>query len=298
MIGGVTAAPFAHLPKPDSMFARRAKRFDTLAATSELGPYLRFLGDLARAQQAVQASLPALPAFDRAVQERAKEFGMPPLDRDAIRADASTEEILRALLDEVAKIEMPAPAAKARERVRDADAELREQMLRDVLADSIPADALAEHALVAAAMQIQFARRAAQLDHKLLQPVHPGTCPACGGAPVASLVLGWIGSEASRYCACSLCGLLWHHVRIKCVICDDNSKITYREIEGGPETKTGGKIKAECCGTCSSYVKIFDERSDTAIEAVADDVGSLGLDILLRDTEFRRGAFNPFLLGV
>jgi FdhE protein len=45
-------------------------------------------------------------------------------------------------------------------------------------------------------------------------------------------------------------------------------------------------------------VKIFDERSDTSMEAIADDIGSLGLDILLRDTEFRRGGFNPFLLGV
>jgi FdhE protein len=292
MVGGVTAAPFAHLPKPASIFARRATRFDTLAAGSELGPYLRFLGDLARAQQTVQAALPSPVALDRAALERAKEFGMPPLDRDAIRTDPSTVQVLRALLDEAAKIEMPPPAAAALARVRDGDDALIDQMLRDVLADAIPADALAEHAFVAAAMQVQFARLAALLDVKLLDIVHPGTCPACGGAPVASMVVGWIGAESSRYCACSLCATLWHHVRVKCVLCDSNEAVTYREIEGG-----SGTIKAECCGTCHGYVKILEERKDTAMDPVADDVGSLGLDVLLRETDFRRGSFNPFLLG-
>jgi FdhE protein len=292
MIGGVTAAPFAHLPKPDSMFARRAARFDALAANSELAPYLRFLGDLARAQHAVQAALPPPGPLDRAALERAREFGMPLLDRDSIRTDPSTGKLLRALLDEAAAIEMPAQAAAALARVREADESTRDEMLRDVLADAIPADALAEHAFVAAAMQVQFARLASMLDLKLLDALHPGTCPACGGAPVASMVVGWIGAESTRYCACSMCATLWHHVRVKCVLCDSTTAMAYREIEGGP-----GTIKAECCGTCHGYVKILDERKDTALEPVADDVASLGLDVLLRETEYRRGSFNPFLLG-
>jgi FdhE protein len=293
MIGRVSAAPFAHLPKPDSMFARRAARFDALAASSELAPYLRFLGDLARAQQAVQAALPPSPPLDRESLERARAFGMPPLDRDAIRSDPSTVPLLRALLDQAAAIEMPAQAAAALARVREADDATRDQMMRDVLVDAIPADALAEHAFIAAALQVQFARLAAMLDLRLLDAVHPGTCPACGGAPVTSMVVGWIGAESTRYCACSLCATLWHHVRVKCVLCDSTEAIAYREIEGGP-----GTIKAECCGICNGYVKILDERKDTALEPVADDVGSFGLDVLLRDTEYRRGSFNPFLLGV
>ncbi|GIL41357.1 formate dehydrogenase accessory protein FdhE [Roseiterribacter gracilis] len=292
MVGGVSPAPFAYLPKPLSMFARRAARFDALAANNELAPYLAFLASLARAQQTVQDALPPQADLDRAGLERAREFGMPPLDRDAIRTDPTTLQVLRALLDEAAKIEMPAPAATALARVRDADGTVTDQMLRDVLADAIPADALAEHAFVAAAMQVQFARMAAQLDTKLLGAVHPGTCPACGGAPVASMVVGWIGAESTRYCVCSLCATMWNHVRVKCVLCDSNAAVTYREIEGG-----AGTIKAECCGTCHGYVKVLEERKDTAMEAFADDVASLGLDILLRDTEFRRGSFNPFLLG-
>jgi FdhE protein len=30
---------------------------------------------------------------------------------------------------------------------------------------------------------------------------------------------------------------------------------------------------------------------------VADDVASLGLDLLLRDSPYRRAGYNPFLLG-
>ena len=33
------------------------------------------------------------------------------------------------------------------------------------------------------------------------------------------------------------------------------------------------------------------------IWTIADDVASLGLDLLVRDLDFRRGNFNPFLLG-
>jgi len=292
MIGGVKAAPFAFLPKPENLFAKRAARFAALAVDSELGPYLRFLGELARVQHEIQTRLAAPAAPDRAALERAREFGMPPLDRDVLRTDPATHEILQALLEEAAAIDMPPPAAAALARVRNADSLMLDQMLRDVLADSIPADALAEHAFLSAALQVQFARLASSLDVNLLMPVHSGTCPACGGAPVASMVVGWPGAETARYCVCSLCATFWHHVRVKCVLCDSTAGIVYREIEGG-----AGTIKAECCNACHGYVKILYEKDDTALEAIADDVASLGLDVLLRETEFRRGSFNPFLLG-
>jgi FdhE protein len=39
------------------------------------------------------------------------------------------------------------------------------------------------------------------------------------------------------------------------------------------------------------------QRDDAGLDPVADDVATLALDILLRDTGFQRGAVNPFLLG-
>ena len=56
-------------------------------------------------------------------------------------------------------------------------------------------------------------------------------------------------------------------------------------------------MKAECCDNCGSYVKIFYQRDNPSLDPVADDVASLGLDMLMRGEPYRRAAFNPFLLG-
>ena len=56
-------------------------------------------------------------------------------------------------------------------------------------------------------------------------------------------------------------------------------------------------MRAECCATCNSYVKIMLQLKDAALDPVADDVATVALDMLLRDDTTRRGAVNPFLLG-
>ena len=38
-----------------------------------------------------------------------------------------------------------------------------------------------------------------------LKPVADGVCPACGGAPVTSSVVGWPKAHNTRFCTCSLC---------------------------------------------------------------------------------------------
>ena len=44
-------------------------------------------------------------------------------------------------------------------------------------------------------------------------------------------------------------------------------------------------------------MKLLQQQKNPSLEPVADDVATLGLDILLRETGYRRGAVNPFLLG-
>src|SRR5262249_59552853 len=115
----------------------------------------------------------------------------------------------------------------------------------------------------------------ARLDADRLVPVGDGACPVCGGPPVSSMVVGWNNAHGTRFCACGLCGTLWNYVRIKCVVCGDNGKITYQEIEG-----SDGNVKAETCGACHCYVKILQQHKDPDLDPVADDVATLGLDIL------------------
>ncbi|MDP1907055.1 MAG: formate dehydrogenase accessory protein FdhE [Hyphomicrobium sp.] len=292
MIGNVVEPPFARLPDPATLFSARAQRFETLAQGHQLEPYLRFLGHLCDCQHHVQDRLPDVDMPTAAALAQAREHAMPALDRGHFTTDAACDATLERLFTLAADIEMPDTARAALTRVRAADAAARDEMVRSVLADSIPVETMAEHVYVAAALQVHFARMASRLDAKALVPVGDGACPSCGGAPVASAVVGWQGAHGARFCTCSLCATQWHVVRIKCVLCSSTEGIAYQELEGG-----NSNVKAETCEKCHGYVKILHQQKDAGLEPVADDVASLGLDLLLRESGYRRGAVNPFLLG-
>ncbi len=291
-IGDIAKPPFARLPDPLTMFAQRAGRLRSLAGGNALRTYLIFLADLADIQHRLQDGLPAAEATAADSIVRAGQFGMPPLDRSAFRRDHAFDEAWRRLLALAGDIAMPESARLALERVKAAGDVADAEFIRGVLSNAIPGDALAEHVFVAAVLQVHFARLAAQRDVNTLRPVGQGACPVCGAPPVSSLVVGWRDAQATRFCACSLCGTLWNYPRIKCTLCGSTKDIAYQEIAGGPST-----VKAETCGSCNRYVKILEQREDASLDPVADDVATLALDLLLRDSDFRRGAVNPFLLG-
>lgn len=293
-IGEVAKPPFVRLPEPQTHFRLRAQRFAVLSQTHELGPYLRFMAGLAEAQHRVQEGLPEpeMPAPDAV--ERAREFGMPPLDRNRFTADAAFDATLDRLFSLSTQIEMPDAARQALARVTQMDAAGRDVMVRGVLSDSVEIESLAEHVYVAAALQVHFARLASRLDDKRLVPVGEGACPSCGGAPVSSAVVGWQGAHNTRFCSCSLCSTLWHVVRIKCTMCGSTKGISYQEIENGPGA---GQVRAEICEECRCYVKILQQVAAPELDPVADDVATLGLDLLVREGGYRRGAVNPYLLG-
>ena len=291
-IGGIQQPPFVHLPDPASLFEIRAQRFRMLAEANALKPYLLFLSDLVHVQHAIQADLPEpiLPAS--ADIERARAFEMPPLNRSGFVADAVFEMTLERLLADVRNIDMPRAATAALESVRQVGMGARNDMTRNVLADAIPMEALAEHVFVAIALQVHFTRLATRLEAKRLVPVGDGVCPCCGGPPVLSLIVGWPTAHGARYCACSLCGTLWNYVRIRCTQCGSTKGIAYQEFDGG-----AGTVKAETCDSCHAYAKVLYQDKEPSLEPVADDVASLGLDLLMREGPYRRGAFNLFVLG-
>jgi len=274
------------------LFDARAIRYRALSEGHALAPYLRLLASLSDIQHRLQDGLPEpdMPTPD--ARERAREFGMPPLDRSRFTADDAFDAIRDRLLALAREIDMPELAHAALMRTIGAGSPARDAMARAVLADSIPVEALADHLFIAAALQVHFARQAARLEVKRLVPVGDGACPACGAPPVSSIVVGWPGAENTRFCACSLCSTLWNYVRVKCTLCGSTKDITYRQVEGG-----NGHVRAETCDTCHGYVKILQHQQDPALDPVADDVASLALDLLVHELGYRRGAVNPFLLG-
>jgi FdhE protein len=291
-IGNVATPPFVRLPDPARLFADRAARFRAVATDHQLEPYLRLLAGIAQAQSDLLHGLPevALPAED--ILTRAREHKMPPLDRTAFNADSVLEATLEKLLAQFELLDMPAEAKAALLRVKVADQAARNQMVGNVLADAIPVEAIAEHVFVAAACQVHFARLAVQLDPNSLQAIGDGVCPSCGGAPSTSVIVNWPNATGSRFCSCSQCATLWNYTRLQCTLCGSNKKMQYQSIEGVADT-----IKAEICDECRGFVKILYQNKDAALDPIADDVASLGIDLLVRELGFRRGGVNPFLIG-
>lgn len=292
-IGEVANPDFARLPEPSILFERRADRFAALAPGHELSPYLSFLAELSRCQHDILAKLPdvTLPAPEQLRQ--AAEHGMPPLAFGQVAIEGACEAALSALVEDLlSRKDLPASARTAATNIRALAPDARREMLRDALLGEIPADAIAEHILAAAAVQVHMARLASQLDAASLKRVSDGACPSCGGAPVTSIIVGWEGAHGTRYCTCSVCATHWHVVRIKCLVCASEKGIAYHSIEGGP-----GTIMGETCESCTSYVKMLHQHKDAALDPVADDVGSLALDLVLREAGWKRASVNPLLAG-
>jgi len=292
VIGKIMKPPFARLPDPLTIFVERVQRLRVLAAGHNLEPYLRFLADLSEVQYRIQDDLPEPDMPGANVVARASEHKMPPLDQGRFTVDAALDVTLDRLLSLLATLDMPSAARTALNNVTAADAGARHVMLHAVLTDAIPVETMAEHVFVTAALQVHFARLASRLDEDALVAVGDGACPACGSPPTASLIVGWPEAEGVRYCSCSLCSTLWNYLRVKCTVCGSNKDVSYQEIDGGNDN-----IKAETCGACHGYAKVMHQRNEPGIDPVADDVGSLALDILVRDLGFSRGAVNPYLLG-
>lgn len=291
MIGGIAKVPLARLPDPARLFQTRAQRLSFLAEHSaNLAPYLSFLAALCGAQVRLVSALPAArpPAEDQLRSARANH--MPPLDRAAMCAELSAAIDL--LPDLLADSAMPEPARLALAALVAADATDRDWVMTNVLTDQIPEDSVAPHLFAALALQVVAARQAALLHVEQLVAIGPGICPACGGRHASSLVTENIGAEGARYCACATCQTLWNEVRVKCTCCGSTKGITYRSVETEEAT-----VKAECCRECGSWVKILYQNKNASLEPIADDVASLGLDLMMRDSAWRRGGYNPFLAG-
>ena len=54
--------------------------------------------------------------------------------------------------------------------------------------------------------------------------------------------------------------------------------------------------EAETCDACGHYLKIVHMERDVNVEPVADDLGSVTLDLLVSEAGFRRHGINLMLL--
>ena len=290
-VGHMRTPPFVRLPDINTLFEERSKRFEELAPTSPVKDYIDFMVEFTGAQQFVCNEFAAsdIPTAD---QDQAQKFIMPPIDRQAIISAPVFEEIANSFFKVLGNRKLKSSSLVALEDTRANKAKWQ-NWASDIIAHKLPQENLAQHIYVTGALQIVLTLAAAKLDPKKLQPIEGNLCPCCGGTHSASMIVGWPSSEGIRFCSCLYCGSMWRYVRIKCTFCEETKGISFREIDGGP-----GTILAETCDTCKRYCKQMNHQKDSHFDVFADDIGSLALDLLMKeDGTFKRGAFNPFLAG-
>lgn len=290
----VAQAPKVVLPAGTQVFVERAARFEQLAKDHPLGAYLALIGRICRAQA---DALPArsAPELAEAARASSRAYGMPPLAAQSHERDPQWREDL---------------AGIARFLRPQANAELRASLDALPLADPVALEALAERVLTGnagdkdaaivplagAALQVYFTRRAASLPVADVQACDVATiCPVCATRPVASVVrIG--GAQANlRYLVCALCSTEWNMVRVKCTSCEDDKSVGYLTIDRDGRKSGDAPVRAETCDECKTYLKIMYQEKDPLLEAMADDLATLSLDLLVDEQGYARSGPNYLL---
>lgn len=284
--------PFLLPPLTGRVFAERAERFKTLADNHSLADWLRFLGHLTQAQHGILQTLeiPTLP--DATALKHARTHGMPPINAISTPRPEIWRKVVISLIDALIA-ESPASARNQLMTLREASPE-RMEKLADALLNGQPDPIdFAELPFIAAALQVVWTALAARLDPTTLAPLDsPALCPCCGSPPVISIVRTSAQVNNLRYLHCSLCNTQWNVVRATCTSCSSDKSLSYQQIEG-----SNGAVRAECCDSCQSYLKIILQEKDYGVDPVADDLATLALDLLVDEAGYSRSGPNLLLLG-
>ncbi len=307
-----SSTPRVVLPRRGETFAQRASRFAQLAAGHPMGDYLKLMGTLALAQHEVVAGGEP-DAVDADALARARDYAMPPLSAVGHARTPQWRADLVALLARMIEIPEAKPICDA---VGALDDDAIEALAERVLSsETLDTDAAAAP-LVGAALQTYFTRTAAAIDVADVVNFNVfGVCPVCATRPVASVVHIDPDRERLRYCVCALCSTEWNVPRSQCTACDKNDQVHFLALtphaaeavdsdsavsaapdadveSAAAESAVKQARRAETCDTCRSYLKIFYRTHDQHVEAVADDLASLALDVAVAGRGYDRSGPN------
>ncbi len=293
ILGAAAESDPVRLPDLATVFSRRAARLEALAPGHELEGFLRLIAALVAAQHAALSGLPpgSLPGASEIAKARLAQRA--PLDPATWRRDESWRVALTRILEAVDVGILPAPARDARAALGQASAADLEAAADRFLEGSVAPGEAAQAVYIAAALQVAWTRMAALLDKSDvgIREMDGGQCPVCNSPPLAGLISPGGTKFGHRHLHCSLCATSWRYVRVRCVHCGSTDKISFRNLAGT------SYLRAECCEACHGYSKVFYLDSARALEPLADDLASLGLDLLVGEEGFSRSP-NPFVLGV
>ena len=252
------------LPSPNRIFEKRSERLRFLSPGHAVGAYLEAMAQLAQAQL-VAAQAPW------AGNGEAPEPAVP-FDVCNHFYGEAWQKALRLIISEMQLVPLPEPSQAALSRLGEASPALLEGSAHAILSGNHGGIDLAASPFLAAAQQ----------------PAH--SCPVCASPPVAGVILS---GRKLRYLCCSLCATHWYVPRLTCTNCGSTADISYFAFDGN-----ANGIKAEACGHCSTYLKLFYLESSPDAEAFADDLATLALDLSMAEKGYSRSGINLFLLSL
>lgn len=278
------APPLLRLPPRQSPFAKRAARFRRLAEShASLAGYLALMADLAEVQHGLWEHFLHTPLPD-------SHMIRPPLDFSSSHQNPAWREALRLIAERLGA--GSEPVAALCERIRQATDEELESWATCLLSANFQGIDPGLAPFVATALQVNWTSFAARLDSNMFGAMECGhRCPVCGSWPVASVLQTGGSVQGLRYLCCSLCSTEWNRPRIHCIHCGSSKDVSYFGLEGAGEA-----IKAEACAGCKTYVKLMNREKEPFVDPFADDLATLGLDILMAEEGYERLGFNPLLI--
>jgi len=278
------------IPPGRDLFARRAERFRQLSPGHSLGDYLAFLALLADAQQEALNSFPALPLPDPDELALCRQHGMPLLGAHSWKRNPAWRGALSMILQLMEANSLPPAARTTLADLQQANESGLEEMADKILAGDLAAVSPRELPFVAAALQVYWVRMASALGEDAIgRPEQGGICPVCGAYPSTGIIRFGGFEQGLRYLHCSLCASQWHMVRITCSNCESTCGINHTTLDG-----SDGAVKVESCDNCNVYLKLLYLEKDSRMDATADDLATLALDMLMEHEGTVRGGPNLF----
>ncbi|WP_439256724.1 formate dehydrogenase accessory protein FdhE [Lonepinella sp. BR2271] len=266
-----------------NLYERRAKRLRDLAQDHPFADYLEFAAKIVDAQLLILQENPLTKPTEITTD-------IQPLNVKTWQRSPQWRDYLTALLSEI-KPEANEQMLGTIDSLEKASTEEIEQLADKLLAQDYAQVSSDKAVFIWAALSLYWLQLTQYLSHNTQQESGEGLhyCPVCQSAPVSSII--HFGTEqALRYLHCSLCESEWNVVRAKCTNCDQSKELEYWMID-----KDQSAIRTESCGDCHSYLKILYQEKDPYVEAVADDLASIFLDIEMEEKGFARSGVNAFM---
>ncbi|MCK3658886.1 formate dehydrogenase accessory protein FdhE [Pasteurellaceae bacterium Pebbles2] len=266
-----------------NLYERRAKRLRSLAENHPFADYLEFAAKIADAQGLILQENP--------VEKPQTAFAdVLPLNVKTLQRDAKWREYLTALLAEL-KPNATEQMLGTIDWLEKASNEELEQLADELLAQNYANCSSDKAVFIWSALSLYWQQLTQYLPHNANMESGEGLhhCPVCQSTPVASVIHFGL-AQGLRYLHCSLCESEWNMVRAKCSNCEQAREINYWSIDS-----EAAAVKTESCGDCHSHLKILYQEKDPHVEAVADDLASIFLDIEMEEKGFSRSGLNPFM---